>query len=75
MEAKKIVSTLLAAGMAVPALPVDAYTDSSASLSESATIISNDNKEDSFISSVVVVDQTDTSITIKWNANAYKEFC
>lgn len=74
MEAKKIVSTLLAAGMAVPALPVYAHADSSTSLSESATIITNDNKEDSFISSVVVVDQTDTSITIKWNANAYKEY-
>lgn len=71
MEAKKIVSTLLAAGIAVPALPVYAHADSSASLSESATITTNNTKEDSFISSVVVVDQTDTSITIKWNANAY----
>ena len=74
METKKIVSTLLAAGMAVPALPIYAYADSSASLPESATKIDNDNKEDSFVSSVVVIDQTDTSITIKWDANNYKDY-
>lgn len=44
METKKIVSTLLAAGMAVPTLPIYAYADSSASLPESATKIDNDNK-------------------------------
>ena len=74
METKKIVSTLLAAGMAVPTLPIYAYADSSASLPESATKIDNDNKEDSFVSSVVVIDQTDTSITIKWDANNYKDY-
>ena len=74
METKKIVSTLLAAGMAVPALPIYAYADSSASFPESATKIDNDNKEDSFVSSVVVIDQTDTSITIKWDANNYKDY-
>lgn len=45
METKKIVSTLLAAGMAVPALPIYAYADSSASLPESATKIDNDNTD------------------------------
>lgn len=74
METKKIVSTLLAAGMAVPALPIYAYADSSASLPESATKIDNDNKEDSFVSSVVVINQTDTSITIKWDVNNYKDY-
>ena len=60
--------------MAVPALPIYAYADSSASLPESATKIDNDNKEDSFVSSVVVIDQTDTSITIKWDVNNYKDY-
>ncbi len=58
--------------MAIPALPV--YADSPADLPQSSSEIINDNKEDSFKSSVVVADQTDTSITIKWNANAYKEY-
>lgn len=68
MESKKMISTLIAAGITAASIPVyaDGITDEKQT---SAEITRESNKENTFASSVSVIGQTDTSIKIKWNAN------